>query len=181
MNAVLDNLYFVWLYDQIMPSELRNPRRSRWVFAKQLYEKEFVWFVPNDDNRVSDGLALREEFIRDSGLEPSDEWSSMGCSMLELLVALSRRMCWVMDGEPDDFFWEMITNIGLQHYSDEYYRAMQSYSEAVDEALDRVIWRTYDYTGNNGGLFPLFEPDTDQTKTELWFQMQAYAMEKEGI
>lgn len=180
MSAVLENLYFVWLYDQIMPNRLRNPRRSRWLFAKQLYEKEFLWFIPNDDNRASDGLALRKEYINISGIEPSDDYMNLGCSMLELLIALARRMTWVMDGEADDFFWELITNIGLQHYSDEDYRSTESYYVDVDNALDKIIWRTYDYTGDNGGLFPLFEPATDQRKTEIWYQMHAYAMEKEG-
>jgi len=39
-----------------------------------------------------------------------------------------------------------------------------------------LIWRDYHADGR-GGFFPLTNPDTDQTKVEIWYQMNAYVTE----
>jgi hypothetical protein len=46
----------------------------------------------------------------------------------------------------------------------------------VEEILYALIWRTYDPDGV-GGFFPLAWPKEDQTKIEIWYQMNAYAKE----
>src|SRR5678815_5821071 len=85
----------------------------------RLYIKEFVWIVPNDDNRVADGRDLRYEFVDQSGLDDVDPgWINLGCSMFELLVGLSRRLSFEADGRVHQWFWRLLNNIGLAGCND---------------------------------------------------------------
>jgi hypothetical protein len=179
VSKPLDELYLVWLYNQVGDPAIENPARTYWRMLRQLYTKEFVWVVPNDDNRVEDGKDLRYEFVDQSGLTdvPLD-WIHLGSSMLEVLVGLSRRLSFEADGEPRDWFWELIDNLNLHRYNDKRYDVKPETAEKViDTVLDRVIWRTYSMDGR-GGLFPLKSTTQDQRDVELWYQLSAYVLEK---
>ena len=67
-DRTLDARYLDWLYKNIGPLQNRNPARSYWQLAVALYQKEFTWFVSNDDNRMEDGKELREEFLADMAI-----------------------------------------------------------------------------------------------------------------
>lgn len=171
----LDELYFTWLYSQVETVEAANPSRTYWRILKILFAKEFLWIIPNDDNRAEDGKDLRHEFIRCEGLEDVDShWMELGCSMLELLIALSRRLAFEDDGEPDRWFWELMENLDLERYND----AAFIPEEEIDQILDEVIWRTYKRNGV-GGLFPLKKTNDDQRENELWYQLSAYILEND--
>lgn len=175
MSGTLDDLYLQWLYSQVSSLKLKSPSRTYWNLARQLYSKEFVWFVPNDDNRVEDGRDLRYEFIDDQQIESVDpEWMDLGCSMLELLIGLSRRLSFETEGESRDWFWKLLENLHIHTCTDDgpYPR------EIVDDILDTVIWRTYDRTGR-GGLFPLKNARKDQRNVELWYQLNEYLLQTE--
>lgn len=175
MVAPLDEQYLTWLYGSIGSRKLRNSSRTYWSLARQLYTTEFVWFVPNDDNRVEDGRDLRIEFLNACEYDADDdEWLSLPCSMLEMLIGLSRRLSFEADGEPRDWFWHLIENLDLRHYNDrDYDRRAERH---IEEVLNRVIFRQYDPDGH-GGLFPLRDADKDQRKVELWYQMAHYLLE----
>lgn len=174
MNEPLDELYFEWLYSQALSLRLRNPKKTYWNLFRILYQKEFIWFIPNDDNRIEDGRDLRREFIDDCDIQDADEdWIHMGCSMLELLLGLSRRLAFLDEGEPGEWFWHMLFNIKLHNLND----AVEIDEDEVQDILDCVIWRTYQYEGV-GGLFPLEEPAEDQREVELWYQLNAYILEQ---
>lgn len=176
MDGLLDEAYFKWLYAQVSPIRLKNPARTHWSLLRQLYKKEFVWFIPNDDNRVEDGKDLRREFIESINLrgDPDPVWMSLGCSILEMLIALSRRLSFEAEGEPRDWFWHMLENVDLQKYTDKYYD--QIAERDIDQACDIIIFRTYAPNGR-GGLFPLRNPVEDQRNVELWYQFNAYLVE----
>lgn len=93
--------------------------------------------------------------------------------MLEMLIGLSRRLSFEAEGEPREWFWELIENIGLTHTNDQIYD--EKIAEEIDEALDRVIWRKYLPNGR-GGLFPLDHADRDQRTVEIWYQLNSYLM-----
>jgi hypothetical protein len=173
MTKPLDELYFTWLYSQVGDTKIKNPNRTYWNMLKVLFTKEFVWLIPNDDNRMEDGKDLRYEFVDQSGLFDVDpHWLNIGCSMFELLVALSRRLAFEAEGEPREWFWHLISNLGLRDFKDS-----RRFSEAeVEHILDRVIWRQYDSDGH-GGLFPLKNPHRDQRQVELWYQLGDYVIE----
>src|SRR3982750_3799844 len=125
---------------------------------RQLYKTQFVWLIPNDDNRMMDGLDLRHEFLKHERIDPDSEWLSLGCSVLEMLIALSRALSFTAnEGGARDWFWVMMHNAGLTEYND-----AEPYSEdEVSEIVERIIWRTYNPDGT-GGLFPLEYPDQNQ-------------------
>lgn len=177
MDKPLDELYFIWLYNQVGDPEVTDPSRTYWWMLKQLFTKEFVWFIPNDDNRAEDGRDLRHEFAEQKRIKNVDpDWIRLGCSMLELLIALSRRLSFQAEGEPRDWFWKLIKNLGLQSFNDYKYQ-IRLPEERIDDILNCVIWRTYQYDGH-GGLFPLKNAKRDQRKIELWYQLSAYILEK---
>ncbi len=174
-SGTVDDRYFEWLYSQIGAVRNRNPQRSYWNLTRQLFTKEFVWFVPNDDNRIEDGRALRAQFLDDEGTDEVDhDWLDLGCSMLEMLIALSRRASYESDKTPVDWFGIFLNNLELDQYNDANYRD-EDY-DVIDEILDTVIYRNYLADGQ-GGLFPLQHPDRDQRKVEIWYQMSAYLLE----
>lgn len=178
MDEPLDESYFVWLYRQVASVRLKNPARTYWSLLRHLFRKEYVWLVPNDDNRVEDGRDLRYEFFETDGIEPDPEWLGIGCSMLEMLIGLSRRLAFEAEGESAGWFWQLIENLDLRQYNDNNYddRDKELFLK-IDETIDQVIWRTYDFNGT-GGLFPLTDPQEDQRDIELWYQMSRYLLER---
>ncbi len=173
MKAPIDELYFTWLYGLVVDPRIKKTYRTYWRLFKLMYTKEFVWIVPNDDNRIADGKELRYEFIDHQKLMDVDlGWMNLGCSMLELLIGLSRRLSFEAEGEPRAWFFRLLENVGLDRFNDGYHFV----DEMVNEKLDAIIWRTYSITGE-GGLFPLRQPCHNQRNVELWYQMSAYILE----
>lgn len=131
--------------------------------------------VPNDDNRVEDGKELRFTFVREQGTDGVDVyWLELGCSTLEMLIALADRASFETSKEPGHWFWFFLRNLGLDKYTDAHWTP--HINAIVDRKLDRLIYRTYSPTGR-GGLFPLRSAVEDQRKVELWYQMSAYLLE----
>jgi hypothetical protein len=174
MAEPLDELYLQWLNDQVSSRRTKNPKFTHWRFLRQLYTKEFVWLVPNDDNRVEDGRDLRSEFMDQTDVDYVHEWMLLGCSVLEMMVGLSRRLAFEAEGRPRDWFWIMVTNLDLGNVSD----ASEDHTREIDLKLDKLIWRTYEPNGQ-GGLFPLTHPEKDQRDVEIWYQLNAYLLELE--
>lgn len=171
----LDELYLQWLYSQVGNVAIRRPSGRYWNLFRQMYKKEYVWYIANDDNRAADGKQLRYEFVEELQLENVDRnWMELTCSFLEMLIALSRRLAFEAEGEPRDWFWHLLHTLELDIYSD----AIQIPYEKVDDILNRVIWRTYRKDGY-GGLFPLRRPRQDQTKVEVWYQLNSWLMEND--
>ena len=177
MSEPVDEAYFTWLYSQVASVRDRVKARTYWNLLRVLHSKEFVWLEANDDNRFEEGLDLRREFLSDGYHQPTEAWLSMDCSVLEMLIAFSVKIANLTEGEPRFWFWHMIQNLGLEHRTDAYSSTPRTV-EDIEEVIDRVIWRTYDANGH-GGLFPLIHPHQDQRKVELWYQVNAYLLERE--
>lgn len=175
MVEPLEEEYFRWLCSQVANVKLKNPSRTYWSLLKQLHTKEFVWIIPNDDNRLEDGRYLRYEFVNDNDLDVDSEWIHLGCSMLEMLIGLARRLSFEDDAPVDEWFWHLLDNLGLRQFTDNSNFTQQD----VDDIIDDVIWRTYKPNGS-GGLFPLRHAHEDQREVELWYQMSEYLLENGG-
>jgi len=174
MKEPLDELYFRWLCSQVGEVEDKNPARSYWKILRKLYTTEFIWLIPNDDNRAQDGRDLRYEFVDQLRISVPRDWIDLGCSMFELLIGLARRLSFEIDGEPHLWFWKLVENLDLEQYND----GVPFPEERIDYVLDDVIWRTYKPNGR-GGLFPLrSRRHPDQREEELFYQMQSYIMER---
>ena len=173
--------YFQWLYSMIGPVSDKNPNHTHFMLAEQLHKRIFQWRVPNDDNRAMDGIYLRDEFCDFIGT-----WGECGrpflkCSMLEMLISLSRRAAFEADDLSNnphavgEWFWRMLENLNIKKYTDEIFLGEEA-TEIVNEAISDVIYRRYGYDGR-GGLFPLEHPREDQRTIELGYQLSAYLLE----
>lgn len=172
----LDELYFQWLYRQVADPEATDPSLAYWKLLKILFTKEAVALVPNDDNRLEDGKELRFEFIDEMRLGTANrEWTDLDCSVLELMVGLSRKLSFEDEaqGQPHYWFWRMMENLGLERYSDD--RSLPV--KKVKDILNKAIFREYKRSGI-GGFFPLKNAKKDQRKVELWYQMAEYLLEQ---
>lgn len=173
MSEPLDDSYFRWLYRQVASLTVKSAQKTYWRLLKQLFTKEFIWLVPNDDNRVEDGRDLRNHFLEEMGIEETDpNWMELGCSFLEMLIGLSRRLSFEAEGEPRDWFWILMRNLEMHELSD----AVHIPINVIESKMDTVIWRTYEPNGV-GGLFPLKYAIKDQREVELWYQLNGYLIE----
>lgn len=135
-----------------------------------MHEKQFTWTVPHDDNRVADARQLRHEFSGADRMDPEV------VSVLEVVVALSRRLSFDDDGPADKWAWELIRNLGLHRRRFLDPLSTRQINE-ISDILDCLIWRRYEPSGL-GGFFPLAHADRDQRKVEVWYQMAAYLEEQ---
>lgn len=180
MSPSLEDRYLEWLYSQFGAVRNGNPARSYWQLSITLHAKEFVWLVANDDNRVEDGKSLRDDFIREQGSDGvTDEWMTLGCSVLEMLVALAFRAADQTEVKPEQWIEIFFKHLGLLQYTDELYEETDGdVNPDVEEIIERLIYRNYQRNGV-GGLFPLNSTRKDQRKVELWYQMSAYIIEND--
>jgi len=169
--------YLNWLCVRVKITPLK---RHYMEMAKTMHGIRFQTLIfETDENRANDGLQLRVEYMEKYG--PVGSSCDRGrCTMLEFLVALSKRISFLMGTESDPhqtarYFWRMIENLGLMKYDDEnWYSANGEFH--VTEAMDRIIHYSYNADGS-GGLFPLKWVKGDQRQREIWYQMQNWLNE----
>jgi hypothetical protein len=137
-----------------------------------LFTIEFVWTVPHDDNRLQDGLDLRTEFSNEQKIR-----LEKGATVLEVLIALSRRLAFTAGGRAEDWAWQLLANLRLTKMTDPF---TENKARKVANILETLIWRQYHANGL-GGFFPLNWPDKDQTQVEIWYQMQKYVNEIQQV
>ena len=168
MPTTVDHKYYIWLVKQVA---IPNEKNYLGLFER-MHNTEFVWTVPHDDNRVQDGLDLRGEFLEIRG---GGELSLGGVTQLEVLIALSRRVGFIANGGHHSriWAWTLLKNLGLHKFSDPLTPEKLS---RIDNILYDLMWRNYHANGH-GGFFPLQNPDVDQTKVEIWHQVNAYVSE----
>ena len=184
----LDTEYFLWLCNDIgLDSRSKDYRQ----LVRLVYDQEYYWSVANDDNRCTDAEKLRDAFTETMDYEDDILYHTIGpCSVLEMLVALAKRFDYmILDSTPEfktfphqlrpcRWFWEMLDNLGLLRFSDEYFEGANE-GQTLDELndiLSTLLERTYKSTGE-GGLFPLQHPKKDMRKVEIWYQMSEYILE----
>lgn len=176
-NEEIKEEYFSWLCYLV---KVRTHDERQRNLAKQLHQKEYYALIPNDDNRVEDGKKLRQVFA-DEQLDDGDCPCLDGpCSMLEMLVALSKRVDFILGDShhvdrTSEIFWELVNNLGLRQFL-ENDPADEEKVYGNDVLLDNFLSRKYSWTGR-GGLFPLKKGNRDQRNVELWYQMMAYLEE----
>jgi hypothetical protein len=159
-------VYLLWLEPQLGVDQ--QPRRYS-NLIRLLGTKPFVWLVPHDNNRIEDGLDIRREFYAKTSIK-----GDLGpCSVLEVLVALSRSLSFIADGSASGWAWQLLCNLNLDKVPDP---IGPKKARTTDEILEALVWRTYSKDGQ-GGFFPLAWPEQDQRDVELWYQMQYYADE----
>lgn len=158
------DLYFEWLCCLVCATE------ADFGLLLGLYSCEFRWSIPRDENRAMDGHRLRGEV---ENIMNYTDLPISYCTVLEALIGIARRMD-AMRAEPRTdntprWFWEIVGNLGFDPDLSNFY-----------EVIDRFLNREYNLNGD-GGLFPLNQFCEDQRKVEIWYQMNAYMMEKHPV
>lgn len=173
-SEALAKKYLEWLAPQMNLGEGHRYHE----LLELLQAKEFTWFVPNDNNRLMDGLDIRFEFMREKKVKPSAYLADMPCTFLEVIIALSRRLAFVMStNDAPPCAWRIIENLELDSRTDPLFLSEPA---EINTCLDRVIQRTYNPDGS-GGFFPLAWPEADQREVEIWYQMNAYVLEMQEV
>lgn len=172
MDAELQERYFQWLCAKVTTPEVHS--QTYWKLLKIMHSTEFVWLVTGDDNRCEDAMDLRVEYGHESGYEAPKETYDPGVSVLETLIAFSRRADFQTMTSAKDWFWEFVQALDLS----DAYDAGGVNERKIDRNLRNFVWRTYEYDGS-GGLFPLTDPPADQRKVELWDQFCEYLVDQD--
>lgn len=176
MTRRLDVIYYEWLISQIA---VPSPNKTFLDLFELMHNTEFVWIVPNDDNRIQDGLDLRGEFMNETANVSQREIilfsqnMNKGATVLEVLIGLSKRVAFTAGGEAYDWAWKLIKNLRLNKLCDPF---DDSKTVRTMKILEDLIWRTYERNGQ-GGFFPVKHSMDDQTKVEIWYQMNTYVNE----
>ncbi len=175
--------YFEWLCQGV-----REEGGHYDILLSKLHSRRFYWSVPNDDNRAGDGEYLRYEY--------GDRYPGE-CTVLEMLVALSNRICFQMGGFVSDnsqsrWFWEMIENLGLIGFTDEAwsvgYRSVYGRKSGQKEGLNAqfheiitvFLDRNYDAFGTPN-CFKFKKRQNGLQNREIWYQMMDYLEENYPI
>lgn len=132
--------------------------------------------IPMDLNRADDGVYLRYRFAKEYGYTNEEIRYGIkeNCSMLEFLVALSVKIEENIMTDPvygnriSDWFWNMITSLGLGTMDDFAFSSMR-----CDKILKRFEERRYKANGR-GGLFTIDNPKCDMTSIEIWRQANTF-------
>ena len=172
----IDDQYLYWLCTQISETVKHPASESYQFLIEHAYKTEFYWSVPNDHNRVADGVDLRFEFLEDEGFERDQNFIEIDCSILEMLVALCRRLEFATDRSPNFWFKTLLDNLSIAQLTDQMFSDDLMASETLDDIWGAIVYRHYQRNGA-GGLFPLKRSRVDQRKVEIWDQMSAYLME----
>lgn len=173
--------YFDWLLMWVENSYEPGGAGTHKLLLRKLYELEFYATLERDEDRIRNGLDLRNQYSDECCVIPwDDEERYSTCSVLEVMIA----MC-------DDFeanvmsndiygnrfgkwFWAMIENCGLGFLNDAAFtHDAGNYIAAV---MRRICDRRYEANGD-GGFFPLRHPRGDMRKVDLWYQLQWYVTE----
>lgn len=110
--------YFHWLLKFIGNGYCR--KNSYFELLKYLFNTDYCWSVPMDENRAVDGIDLRHRFVVEcnENQEASYVYLYGPPSVLEVLIALSIRMECIARGSIDlaksgQWFWGMIKSLSI--------------------------------------------------------------------
>ena len=164
--------YFEWLYDLVSGERFAKGNTYRKLLTF-LHDSEFICVIPNDENRAAWGVNLRWRYCYIHECEDMEVYLTGPCSVLEMMVALAMAAENIAeDPELGDrtsqWFWAMITNMGLGSMTDTNYNEW-----LVNDVVTRFINREYEYDGR-GGLFRVRDWDRDMRTAEIWHQLMAY-------
>lgn len=170
--------YYEWLIEQVN-SQISE---THTMLLDKLHNIPFTWKIRMDENRANDGMNLRYIYLEEAGIVDesidNEYFSSYGydCSVLEMLIALTRRFSKDVVGESfmtcADYFWVIIENLDLIRYTDKHFD-----EDEVDDKIYIFLNRLYNKDGE-GGAFPLNETKSNQRNVEIWYQMCEWFNEK---
>lgn len=168
----VQNDYFEWMLD-IVDGERDSEEISYRKLLTHLHCTDFVYSIPMDENRASDGLDLRYRYSLASG--DDKRYLDIGpCTVLEMMIALAIRCEEEIMSDPDvgdrtrQWFWTMVNSLGLGAVTDARYD-----KALVNDILTTFLDREYEPNGR-GGLFYIRNCEYDLRDVEIWYQLSWY-------
>lgn len=166
--------YFNWMYGMMCHNRFSKSISYKKLFL-YLHDTEFRYSMSMDANRAEDGIDLRYRFPYEcSGVDDIGRYLKGPCSVLEMLIALAIRCEETIMDDPlygdrtGQWFWGMITNLGLGSMSDERFNL-----DMVEDIVERFLDRDYKPDGS-GGLFTIKNCEYDLRDMEIWYQLCHY-------
>lgn len=195
--------YILWLM------EMTNASLSYSNLFNELMQIEFTWFedtheLAMDENRHKDALRLRNEFFDECvpydniALELDDLIGGLHSTVLEMIVALSRRMeHHVSERNIVEIFWDILENLGIDEMdNDVLYYDVRTYESTETGELERVLVMSEDMEAlyvcmevllnreyrkdGKGSMFPVKKKGYRINEMEIWRQANLYCQVKEG-
>lgn len=160
--------YLEWIKDLLYVDSLEEEIQDYYI--RTLHDIPFMYLIPMDENRVADGLKLRERYMDENNIPSIFYGEETECSVLEMLAALAVRCCEDLMGieTPGFWFWEWCANLFGEFGMDE------------DYILDKVdVWLSRDFDKRGyGSPFPIRKGRVhDQRDVDIWLQMCGYISE----
>lgn len=168
--------YFEWLFELVTKNRF-SEQISYENLLLHLYNTEFTWIIPKDQNRASDGIDLRRRYADAKHISANyviDILSSKPCSVLEMMVALAIRCEETIMDNPEmgdrttQWFWAMVVSLGLGSMTNETYDEKE-----VSNIVTIFLQREYAPNGK-GGLFTIKNTKKDLRDVEIWHQLCWY-------
>lgn len=131
-------------------------------------ELDFVWYIPEDEDKAIQALRMRDEYCYETGMSSPRQAPA---SFLEVFVSITDTLTAMLYQDRETFTKSILLNVGARSYSDD----GRLPSEIQEEALviaERVMYRTYGRNGS-GGLFRI--PGSDILEAPITSQMIMWA------
>ena len=93
MAEPIEDVYFNWLCAKVVQRHTHNYVSLLAI----LHTTEFVWLLPADRHRSEDGIELKLDFQRETGMHGDFFWEEAPCSVLELLISFANRASFQTD------------------------------------------------------------------------------------
>jgi hypothetical protein len=182
-DAWLIETYFEWLRREAFPGP--KQRKEFEGVLRVLHDIPFYWTLWSDENRAGDALAFRQfEFLGfQQDLDKLDqhwlqEWAQATPSVLEVLLAISRRWVYYFEGPVSTYFNHLFRNMQFDKFPG---RSLSSGGEnQVRIRVDEWLSRQFEPNGQ-GSPFPVNRQVAldvlDMRQVDIWGQMNAYSYE----
>lgn len=131
-------------------------------------ELDFVWYIPEDEDKAIQALRMRDEYCYETGM-PSPRQAP--ASFLEVVVSITDTLTAMLYQDRESFTKSILLNVGARSFSDDGRPPSEIHEEALIIA-ERVMYRTYSRNGT-GGLFRI--PGVDTLEMPLTTQMIQWA------
>lgn len=131
-------------------------------------ELDFMWYIPEDEDRAIQALRMRDEYCYETGM-PSPRQAP--ASFLEVFVSITDILTAMLYQDRESFTKSILLNLGARSYFDDGRPPSEIHEEALNIA-ERVTYRTYSRNGT-GGLFRI--PGMDTLEMPLTTQMIQWA------
>ena len=166
--------YFEWMVKLVCEGRYEGPNSYRKLLL-HLHNTEFIYYLPRDGDRATDGVDLRYRFAyRNPDIRDAERYLKGPCSVLEMMIALAIRCEEQIMVDPKigdrtgQWFWKMITSLGLGGMIDS--RFNKSY---VEEVVYKFLNRDYEPDGR-GGLFRINNCGRDMRELGIWDQLSYF-------